>query len=248
MALGGADTGALEPMLVRHGTPPGHLVLAEELVSQVTVDENIWETPTEVAFGPNDWRAQAKCSGLVTRVVEAAYGVDLQDRWDCDTTVPLAWHWHARIVDPAYEDPRFVQVDSAWDAMPGDILAISYSNCDAELLTCGHENGACGGKSTGHVAILTGTPVYTGTRWGLQQLDVPVVDAARSGHTEGVDTRWDETTESWREGTGRGLLRLLVSLEDGEIEAWAWSASEGSRWRWNNDEQVALGRWLSVLP
>ncbi len=228
-----ADTGVPAEVV------PFHLELGRALVDRIEDADNAWEVPTEVELGPASWTAQAKCSGLLTRLLEAASGFDLQDRWECDTTVPLAWYWHARITGDLSPDPNLSRVESAHDLKPGDILAIRYLDCDPDLLSCGRENDACDGGSTGHVALVDATPTYRRVG-GLLEWTLDVIDSARSGHTAALDSRWRDG--EWQDGVGAGPMRLITDL-DGQPLAYSWSASADSALVTNTEATIALGRW-----
>lgn len=222
-----------------HAGLPSHLLQARELVEAVPVDANTWSLPTTVELGPDEWSSHAKCSGLVTRIIEASAELELQERWACDTTVPLAWHWHARITGALPPDPRLHRIHSAYGLRPGDLLSIRYRDCDPDLLSCGYENDACDGGSTGHIALVDGRPSVTDEGEFLVW-SVPVLDSARTGHTADMDTRWGE--DGWTDGVGRGRMRVITDRE-GQPLAYAWSDIESSELVTAADADIAFGRW-----
>jgi len=214
----------------RPAAPP-HFALVDSLLRDLRPqDTNYQHKPTLVAWAgdPDHERAEcrADCSGLVTAVLARAYSLSDADVADLfGAKRPRARNFHDAIAAAR----AFRRVAFA-DALPGDVLAISFP---------------AGSEDTGHVMFVASPPRARDATPpivpGTTQWELDVVDSTGSPHGPS-DPRYSKTGRP-RTGAGRGTIRIYTQAS-GAIAGYAWSTGAKSEFRAQETRDAALGRFV----
>jgi hypothetical protein len=215
----------------RESTHPPHLQAALDLLAAIGPSDTNYQHKDGVVHFPEEGSGRAECrtdcSGFVDAVIKHAYGLKSAQLSDwLDAKRPLAKHYHAAIS----AQHGFQRIPFISDALPGDILAVTYPAGAKE-------------NNTGHVMIVAGLPKQRTPSVPVVgdtlQWEVPVIDESESGHGK-TDTghRPDKTSA---DGLGRGVLRIYTDRE-GRIAGYAWSVLQVSKFQSQSAHNMVIGR------
>ena len=203
-------------------TPDDHLPLMYDLVldlvgAEPAEERNIWASPSESCQitwpgGNNPSSARTKGACFLTLGLVRGHGLP--------ASIGSAWWGSSSPSSAVYYDAieaenRFYRVDSAMDALPGDILAVKY--------------GGDGAAVQSYVMVVSQIEFFTTTPAGLDRYILEIVDSTRTVHGM-QDTRWQgdpSTINGHVQGVGAGLIFIDADATTGEVVAHTWS-NQGS--------------------
>ncbi|WNV82701.1 hypothetical protein [Umezawaea sp. Da 62-37] len=218
--LDGAVTGLVAPR---------HLVLAEQLVDNMTPANNVYKDAAQrnvVRWGepgqPDGWVNRSQCASFVTAVLKRSYpewatGPFLTEHFGSRS--PYARDYRAGFAGGGV--PHFEEVPKVEDLRPGDLVAIDFRGS--------------GGGNTGHVLMVRG--VKGGYDQGLTypgetQHAVEVVDCTSEPH--GVFGLGDYSSfpdsrivngDEQHHGAGYGHMVFYASDVTGGFTRYRWSVN-----------------------
>jgi hypothetical protein len=200
------------------------------------------------------------CSSFITLLLKQTYGnkdgFNFKEWMGFGTIVPKDKPDEEILAAPYYQliannRNRFQLITRVTDILPGDILAVKYSESskstdyeeafelDENIL----ESKDCPKKktSTGHVVLVSEKPDLIRDSQSkpdileLKQYSIKVMDSSRSGHGKKDDSRWQKQSGSWvNGGAGEGIMRLYVN-EQNEIQGYTWSREPHSTYYSQNE-------------
>lgn len=193
---------------------PKHLMLARELLVNVSKDKNRYTHTDQISF-PSDrfssgYAMNADCSGFVAAFLSRSASVTLNQmvKVTGNRTRPLSEDFTLSIL----KERGFKRVNRIEDVRPGDIFAWEFSNfLDAKAA-----------RNTGHTMIIDTIPKKIKSRGPVlentEQYKIWVIDSSRGPHGPDDTRRQDKEEEI--DGLGRGRFRLYVD-DQGNIIGYA---------------------------
>lgn len=180
--------------------------------------------------GATIYQSFTDCSGLLTALLRQTY--DLTDNefksW-LGTKDPRASTYYSATIN----ERGFNRITNINNVQSGDVISAYYL-----------ENITDTTKPSGHVMLVGSSPVLTTSKSplvsGTQQWLVEVIDSTSSPHYK-LDTRYISATNSYRQGLGRGTIRLYTDT-NGVIVGYAWSTATGTTYYDDTTHPVAVGR------
>ncbi len=208
---------------------PKHLTAALTLLKNIDLEHTGYEHGEGRVVWSGACESHADCSGFVSALFKQAYGYDdVQFKKWFGTARPLAARYHDTILKHA----GFAEVTRAGDILPGDILAIKYTEPRDD-------------KNTGHVMVVAGAVRKMESKAPLKddtiQWEVPVVDSSSSGHGL-TDWRHGKGKDGKdHDGLGAGVFRIYTD-SDGKVAGYTWSVLAGSHFVGQAEHHLAIGR------
>lgn len=220
------------------GDPPGpvppHVAWAELAVETIDpVDNEYASTPSYIEWGgDNDaplTKNRSVCATFLTLLLARSYDLAGPDfnAW-MGSASPNAELYYQAIVGAN----QFDLVTTAPAIEIGDIIAIKYP---------------AGSPSTGHVMVVTGSPVLRDPTPpilpGTSQYEVAIIDSSSSPH--GPDDTRDLGGGAFDTGVGAGTFRLYTD-SSGAIVGHTWSTEAASIYYTQGDRGLAVGRLMDM--
>lgn len=180
--------------------------------------------PSYITWNGGSSAARTECSSFVTLLWQHSFGwTPINFRSWMASTSPTAAKYHDTIV----AQNRFSQINYVNQIQLGDVIAIKYPP---------------GGTATGHLMLVSATPViYAATAplvKGTAQVIVSVIDSSASYHGP-TDTRLQPGGTG--QGIGQGVFRLYVNAS-GVIVGHTWSTYSNSVFYNQSQRHVVVGR------
>jgi len=213
---------------------PKHLIVAEELVRQLhgVTDNHYGGGKRHIDWDAHPLSARTVCSSFVTLLLMHSYDFSESDirKW-LHRTNPVAADYHDAII----AHNHFLQVTNAHDILPGDILAVKYT--DGHLSRDGVED-------SGHVMVVEHAPEAmageTEVAPGAHLFKVWVIDSTASGH--GIQDSRHLGPGEFTGGIGKGIMRIAVDPHADAVVAYSWSDGQKSEFFKGPARDLVVGR------
>jgi hypothetical protein len=173
------------------------------------------------------------CSGFINALIARAYHLKEENfKAELGHKRMYACHYY----DAIAAGRGFQQIKNIRRIIPGDIIAIRYTDRDE------HED------NTGHVMLIASLPrIQLPTKVlepNTTQYEVDVIDCSKKPHGKS-DTRFTPEGLEYS-GLGRGEFRLYTD-EQGNIVAYSWSTGNPKEGFEPFENPIAVGRFLTHI-
>jgi hypothetical protein len=186
---------------------PYHLQLAEQLVANISPENNVYSYDTPVVTwaglgGAKTYSNSSDCSTFNTLLLEQAYGFTSRQfvQWT-GSSLPQA----VDLYDAAIADRGFKGFSNVANVVPGDNFFVEYLDSTTD---------------TGHCATIVSDPTLVSVTGSQRTYDMTVIDCTSDPHSD--DTRTNGET-----GVGEGTMRIYTD-SFGNLTAYSWGASDES--------------------
>ncbi|MCC2671314.1 MAG: hypothetical protein K0Q72_3785 [Armatimonadetes bacterium] len=221
---------------------PLHLTNAEALVAGITPANNNYEGTSQVVWPAVGVTPSNKtvCAQFITRLIQKSYGRTDSDFFRCiGSTSPYAKTYHDWFKSSqtcssklAHQHVYTVQVPRVSDFAPGDLVAI--------------KNLTVASNSTGHMAMVSDTPLLLWEEAGVRAYTVSVIDSTQSPHDE-LDTRVTRPDGAVEDtGVGEGTMAVFADSQTDTVLGHCWSTDNGSTEYTQSQKSLVVGRL--VMP
>lgn len=181
-----------------------------------------WNSAMIAMGGPA--RCYGRCASFLTLMLMISYPGWSARGAGFDSASPDAAMYHDAINDNLY---GFAHVNGFSNTLPGDILAVKYSEPDGD---------------SGHIMMVLNATHGQADANGVMPWTVEVIDCSKNTHSD--DTRnFNYLGIGTYSSTGAGRGKILVYTQNDEIVGYAWSLANGSQVYLPADRNMTVGRF-----